>query len=313
MDARFALTYTVFAESQRGPMNQGRDPSTTQRVPIPSGTAPIMRGGVLVVIAGAQLGARIDLHDVPLVVGRASGSDFRIDHPSVSRRHCKIWHENGRFLVRDLGSTNHTFVNDHPVAQMALRDGDQVRVGETVFKFVLTGSLEERYHQVLYELATVDSLTGLLNRRKFRELLEQAVQQALNLRQPLSLAILDLDRFKSINDGLGHNAGDEVLRSVCATLRNSFRAGETGGRLGGEEFAILLPDTSLDAAVHRAEGLRQILSSARYWIEEREIAVTASIGVAALGEKINTAAALMRHADQRLLLAKARGRNRVEA
>jgi diguanylate cyclase (GGDEF)-like protein len=290
---------------------KSRDANTTQRVRVPRGTAPATRGACLVVIHGERLGQCIDLHDVPVVIGRSPNCDFQIEHRSVSRRHCKVWHEGGTFMVRDLGSTNHTFVNERQVEQIELADGDHVGVGDTVLKFVLRGSLEARYHEALYQLATQDSLTGLYNRRKFRELLENAVVKAQDDRKPLALVFVDLDHFKSINDRFGHQAGDEVLRAISATLQKELRPNDIAGRLGGEEFAIVMPDTGLATAVAWSERLRGTLHGVECDIGGQPQRVTASIGVAEWGPRHQTAADLMREADAQLFRAKASGRNRV--
>jgi diguanylate cyclase (GGDEF)-like protein len=288
-----------------------REASTTLRMRVPRGTAPATRGACLVVIHGVRLGQCIDLHDVPVVIGRSAHSDFQIEHRSVSRNHCKVWHDNGAFFVRDLGSTNRTFLNERPIEQAELSDGDHVGVGDTVLKFVARGSLEARYHEALYELATIDSLTQLYNRRKFREYLEEAVVRVDGDGGRLALVFIDLDHFKAINETHGHSGGDEVLKIVSASVRQALRAGDIAGRLGGEEFAIIMAEADLATAAAYAEGLRQTLAALRCPIEGKEQRVSASIGVAAWSPAALTASELMREADVQLFRAKAAGRNRV--
>jgi diguanylate cyclase (GGDEF)-like protein len=288
-----------------------RDHLTTQRMRTQRADGPQMRGACLVVIHGVHLGQRIDLTDVPVVIGRAPDSDVQIEHRSVSRRHCKVWHEAGAYFVRDLGATNHTYVNDRAVEQSELRDGDHIAIGETVLKFVKRDSLEARYHDALYELATVDSLTQLYNRRKFREFLEEAVARARSDASALALLFVDLDHFKQVNDRYGHMAGDEVLRAVAAALRREFRPEDVGGRLGGEEFAVLMPGVAMEEAMQRAESLRQTVFSVRCEVASTQQRVTASFGVAVWSPALDDASALMRQADEQLFRAKAGGRNRV--
>jgi diguanylate cyclase (GGDEF)-like protein len=290
---------------------KSKDSTTTLRVRMPRATAPISRGATLVVIYGGQLGQCIDLHDVPVIIGRGSSCDVQIEHKSVSRQHCKVWHDNGRFFVRDLGSTNRTYVNERDVEEAELREGDHLTIGDTVLKFVPRGSLEARYHDAMYELATIDSLTQLYNRRKFREHLDAQVARAQAEGAPLSLVFVDLDHFKSVNDRFGHLAGDEVLRAVSGALRKELRASDIAGRLGGEEFAIVMPDTALADAVERAEGLRQTVFAARCDLATTQQRVTASIGVVQWAPPMRTASDLMKNADAQLFRAKAAGRNRV--
>jgi diguanylate cyclase (GGDEF)-like protein len=267
----------------------------------------------LVVIRGAELGARADLSEVDLVIGRAPGSGFRLDDPGVSRQHCRVWRDGAVWRLRDLGSTNKTFVNGEAVAEAELADGDRIGIGDTVFKFVRAGSVEERYHQQLYELASIDALTNLYNRRKFRELLEQSLLSSVETGAALSLAFIDLDHFKRINDTYGHQSGDDVLRSVAGLVIAQLRDDDAAGRLGGEEFAVCLPGTTLAAAVAWAETLRATIASARHPIEGQALAVTVSLGVAEWNPANPTSAELMRAADEQLYAAKAAGRNRVAA
>jgi diguanylate cyclase (GGDEF)-like protein len=160
----------------------------------------------------------------------------------------------------------------------------------------------------LAELATIDELTQLWNRRRFNEDLEQQVAISTRAGTPLSLILLDVDRFKQYNDTYGHPAGDEVLRGVSATLRACVREHDMVARFGGEEFAVLLPTTDADAALVVAERLRAAIA-ARPWPLGT---VTASFGVAtARPARAESAARLVEQADQALYRAKRAGRNRV--
>lgn len=292
-------------------MTTDRDAYATQPLTSLSRGEPGEEQACLVVIRGAELGVRADLGDVDLVIGRAPGCGFRLDDPGVSRQHCRIWRDGAAWRLRDLGSTNRTYVNGAVVDEVELREGDRIGVGDTVFKFVRAGSVEERYHRELYERASVDALTGLYNRRKFRELLEQALLRTLERGTPLALVFVDLDHFKRINDSHGHQCGDAVLCAVADIIRGQLREGDAAGRLGGEEFAVFLPDTPIAAAVEWAEALRGAVAGARHRVGALEIAVTASLGVAAWSPEQPTSAELMRAADEQLYAAKAAGRDRV--
>jgi diguanylate cyclase (GGDEF)-like protein len=285
------------------------DPHTTQRLRIPVG-AIARPGARLVVIHGESLGLCVELIDKPVTIGRAPGCEMQIDHRSVSRMHCTVWAENGHFHVRDLGSTNRTLVNEHAIDRSELKDGDTIAVGEIVMKFLRRESLEDRYHQALVELATVDVLTQLPNRRVWREGLERAVLQA-QAGTPLCMAFIDLDHFKRINDELGHLAGDEVLKGVAAVIRASLLSRFHAGRLGGEEFAVALPGLSLRQATDYAELLRRAIEALRIELAGTPRAITASLGVVQWAPSMQTSADFMRAADAELFRAKAAGRNRV--
>jgi len=163
-------------------------------------------------------------------------------------------------------------------------------------------------NQKLQNLADTDGLTGVYNHRAFQEYLEKQFQNALQRGLPLSLILLDVDHFKQYNDTFGHQAGDEVLRSVAQILREQVRDRDFVARYGGEEFAIVLPDTDCERAVAVAERLRQAIEQAAW----RRRPVTASIGVASLRPDMESRKELIEAADQALYQAKRSGRNRVE-
>ncbi len=157
--------------------------------------------------------------------------------------------------------------------------------------------------------ANNDSLTGLPNKRATDETLKRMVAQANRSITPLAAAILDLDNFKQINDRFGHGKGDEVLAAVGAALKSCLRASDFAGRFGGEEFLILLPETTIEGAVQVAEKIRAVIGSITVTGVEREI--TASLGIAGLIETAGGATGLLREADRALYAAKAAGRNRT--
>ncbi len=165
----------------------------------------------------------------------------------------------------------------------------------------------------LADLAMRDGLTGLYNRRHMDERLTAMAAQARRRRAPVALILADVDHFKRLNDTLGHQAGDEVLRAVGALLGESVRTGDLSARYGGEEFLLALPDTTLPDAVHKANELRQALSALRIPYEQGELPpVTASFGVAVLPDAGATVDEAIRAADAALYRAKERGRDRVE-
>jgi diguanylate cyclase (GGDEF)-like protein len=159
--------------------------------------------------------------------------------------------------------------------------------------------------------ARLDSLTGIANRRRFEEQAEQEVERARRFKRPLTILLLDLDHFKSINDRFGHATGDHVLKSVARLVSHNLRQTDLFARLGGEEFVALLPETSLELAEELAGRLRHLLSFTSLRHEGAEIEVTASIGVATYGPDLPTVAAILRAADEALYAAKSGGRNQV--
>ena len=158
--------------------------------------------------------------------------------------------------------------------------------------------------------AATDGLTGLPNKRAVTDALKRTFAQAATTQAPLALLLLDLDHFKQVNDQRGHAVGDQVLANVGATLRSVLRARDFAGRNGGEEFAVLLPDTEIGAALEIAERVRATV--AEISLPGTDVSVTASIGVAGFPGQASTLDRLVRLSDAALYLAKRQGRNRVE-
>jgi two-component system cell cycle response regulator len=166
--------------------------------------------------------------------------------------------------------------------------------------------------QLSIEMAITDALTGLYNRRYMETHVGTLVDQALTRNKPLSVLILDIDYFKSINDTHGHDAGDDVLQDFAIRIRKSIRGIDLACRYGGEEFVVVMPETDMAVATMVAERLRRRIAGEPFPIQKgaRTIDVTISIGIAALGPDDN-AAAVIKRADQALYRAKRDGRNRV--
>ncbi|MET0227020.1 MAG: GGDEF domain-containing protein [Dokdonella sp.] len=293
-----------------------RDSTTTQRRTIRPhdyvARSQPTSSACLVVLQGVRLGQRIDVGEQALIIGRAPECDFQIMERSVSRQHARIWRGPAGYRIKDLDSTNKTLVNDQPIIEAELRDGDHVTIGSCVLKFMDRSSIEARYHEEIYQLATVDPLTGLYNRRQFLELLEKELARSANHRRPLTLLIIDLDHFKSINDRFGHPVGDVVLKRVATALQGNAREEFIIARIGGEEFAVVLPEHGVEAAAQFAGRLCDAvgtLDMANSQIGPQR--VTVSIGVAPWQQGMANVSDLMRAADLQLYRAKQSGRNRV--
>src|SRR5438105_2838126 len=169
-----------------------------------------------------------------------------------------------------------------------------------------------RLFDEVQRLATLDGLTGTHNRRHFMELAQLQFESARRFAQPLTAIMIDVDRFKQVNDTLGHAVGDEVLRAVAERVRNTLRAVDILGRTGGEEFAVLLPGTVREAAFSvLAERIRRAVGDGAVYTESGPVHVTISLDVASAGPDCPDLAALLRAADGALYEAKQGGRNRV--
>jgi diguanylate cyclase (GGDEF)-like protein len=163
----------------------------------------------------------------------------------------------------------------------------------------------ERLQAALADMAAIDELTGCAVRRVLRQRLEEEIARSVRNHSPLSLLIIDVDQFKSVNDAYGHVVGDHVLASIGSVLRQNSRSFDLAGRFGGDEFVLLLPDTDISGAVEVAERIRQDLPAAA------EVPVTLSIGVGGLDRSAPTAEHLLDDADFALYQVKRGGRDAI--
>ncbi|HSH45725.1 MAG TPA: GGDEF domain-containing protein [Longimicrobiales bacterium] len=222
----------------------------------------------------------------------------------------------GWLLIQWLrGSDPVTQLQDHPDLYAYMMLGTAVVF--LVFGLLL-GQREDRLLATnirLEDLSLTDALTGLRNGRYFHSRLEEEVSEAARTGEPLAVVVLDLDHFKRINDTYGHPVGDDVLVSVGRAIASSTRAGETEARVGGEEFALLLPGSTGQMALEAAERVRHAISRAETPLRDTPgttIRMTASGGVASTAEtSATTARALYQAADQALYRAKESGRDRT--
>jgi diguanylate cyclase (GGDEF)-like protein len=262
---------------------------------------------------GPLMGRRYPLARDPVVIGRSDDCAIPNNDGSVSRHHARVEvRQDGRYHVTDLGSTNGTFVNNAIKVESPLQDGDYLRIGNCIYRFLGGGNLEAEYHEEIYRLTVLDPLTGVPNRRHFQEFVDREVARAARHHRPLALALIDIDHFKAINDSMGHLAGDLTLRQLASSVGGTIRRDELFARYGGEEFAIVLPELDEAQAVAVGERVRRTVADQDFAFGGRRYKVTVSVGVAATsgGEAVQTAD-LLRRADDMLYKAKAAGRNRV--
>lgn len=190
-----------------------------------------------------------------------------------------------------------------------LRLGYTVGILVTLLAFILLIELDAERNERKLELMTVtDALTHLPNRRFFELSFQRMLAESQDTHQPLALAMLDIDWFKKINDTLGHDVGDQVLRQVGRTLQECLRQGDVVSRVGGEEFAILLPNARLTQALEVGERIRQKVAASRY--TNQALSITISVGVAEIDPHQPPSLGYKR-ADDALYAAKAGGRNQV--
>jgi diguanylate cyclase (GGDEF)-like protein len=178
--------------------------------------------------------------------------------------------------------------------------------------YLFGGLVKDRIAASYQRASLTDPLTGVMNRRGFFRMGERLLTRTRFANQPAALVMFDLDRFKTINDKFGHGAGDEVLVTFCRLATAQLRANDLFGRVGGEEFASLLPNTTPRDAIWFAERVRAAVESASQFVGEHTIPVTVSVGVAVSNDVTADLTGLLKAADEALYRAKEGGRNRVE-
>jgi two-component system cell cycle response regulator len=261
---------------------------------------------------GPSMGTRYTIGDAPIVLGRASDCEIRINDHSVSRRHARIQPGADGFYAVDLQSTNGTYINDLPASMYKLKDGDYLRVGNCIYRFLMGGNVETEYHEEIYRLTIIDGLTEIHNKRYLMEFLDRELARSSRHSRPLSLIMIDIDKFKSINDQFGHLGGDFTLRELAVRIKGNVRREELFARYGGEEFAAVLPETPLEGALIVADRILKVVNQTPFLFEEKTFQVTISAGVVTTqGEADITPIELIRRSDVKLYQAKNEGRNRV--
>ena len=251
----------------------------------------------------------ITLGEEPFVVGREPTSNLVVSERAVSRHHAQFEKTESGFGVKDLGSTNGTWVNGERVSSAKLSSGDRIRIGGRIFKFIATDQLEAQYHEAVYSMMTKDSLTQAWNKRYLLDMLSRELKRKERTGRPLSLLILDLDFFKKVNDTYGHLVGDELLRQTALRIRATIREEDIFARFGGEEFCIVLCETDIAQARACAQRCLDAISEKPFETQSGQINCTVSIGISEAQESSQTVKELIKLADDNLYRAKELGRD----
>jgi diguanylate cyclase (GGDEF)-like protein len=284
--------------------------TTTTDLP-PEDSAALRIPACIVQIYGGEIGKRVVFGQGEISIGRDDDNTIVVELSTVSRHHARLVQKGNACHFEDLGSTNGSFINGERVTSLReLRCGDLLKVGGAVFKFIDGGNIEALYHEEIYRLTIIDGLTQIPNKRHLVDFLERELARSRRHVRPLHLAMVDIDHFKAVNDELGHVAGDMVLRGVAQLLEGDVRRDELAARFGGEEFAIVLPETELEGAKAFCERVRESVAGHTFSVNDRPIRVTVSVGLAGVEAEYDVER-FIEAADRRLYRAKASGRNRV--
>jgi len=293
------------------------DPATTAKFSTVRRDRAVPEEGnsLLVVLRGPEVGRIVPLFRDETTIGRAKDAVVCLADAKVSRQHAVVRRIAESFDIIDLGSTNGTWVNSEKCDHAVLKDQDRIEIGVSVVKFVAGNSAEQPYYQEAYRQAYMDTVLLVYNKRYFLQRLDEELCRCRRKSCGLSLLLFDADRFKHLNDTYGHLAGDAALVHLVSRIKSRTRRMDALCRYGGDEFALLLPDTAQAQAFIIAESIRSLIAQMPLEFGDRRIAITVSIGVVGFtpgaSERGGDAEELIAAADRALYLAKQRGRNQT--
>lgn len=269
--------------------------------------------GTLLVNQGEGVGRTFDVRETPLVVGRSSDCDIRLLNRAVSRLHFRVWRDSTGYWLRDLNSTNRTFLNDRPVVEARLKDGDVIAAGGTVFLFSQRETQEAAVAAAAPtpDVLTVDGHTGLMSRAQFELELDREIARSRRHERSFVVALLDVDRLGHINTAYGQRAGDEALRITGRMVVGGIRVEDCAGRLGGDDLAVLLTETTLDQALPILQSIRSAICNTPLDAAGTPFRVTISGGVTGWTPATGSRSELMLTLDRLLARAKAAGGNQL--
>jgi diguanylate cyclase (GGDEF)-like protein len=292
------------AETIRFAADEGPDYSRASR-----------RFAALLVVQGAEadLNSQV-VCDKPITIGRDDEVELPLRDGSISRRHCVVEREEetGRYLLKDLGSTNGTRVNGTRVSDpMPLSEGDKIFLGASVVKFSYVDGFDVEYHAKLEEMVATDALTGFLNLRRFEAAFHFAVQRARGEAGPLGVLVMDMDGLKQINDTHGHEMGAFTITESARLIRAVVAGKGETCRFGGDEFVSFLVGHDKAKAVEVGQSIVAAVKDHSFEKNGIKIRPTISVGVSIHPDDGDTPEELFRAADRALYRAKAAGRNQV--
>ncbi|HPW45236.1 MAG TPA: GGDEF domain-containing protein [bacterium] len=274
---------------------------------------PVDEKAYILFISGPLIGKMYLLEDEVTIIGRAPDIDISISDSRISRRHLEISLREGRAVIKDLDSTNGTFVNGKRVATKVLENGDKIHISsDTFFKFALGDAAERMFQEEMHQMANYDAVTNVLNKHAFLRRLKEEFSYSKRQKLPLSLIMIDIDFFKKVNDTYGHMAGDYVLHGVAERIQKGLRDEDIVSRYGGEEFAVILRNTDAKSALMLGERIRRSVEEKPFQFEKDSISVTVSLGISTLADgNFTTSSDLLARSDACLYKSKQDGRNRV--
>lgn len=273
---------------------------------------------ILTIIDGSEIdfGKHFLLEKAKTSIGREPKNEIALSDEKISKVHCEISvskndQGNEIFFIRDLDSTNGTYVNGEWAAQASLNAGDKIQIGDTVLRLSYNDEVEKEYHSKIFNFAVRDMATGLYNKRYIINELENYMRIARRSGRAFSIILIDIDDFKHINDRYGHLSGDKYLIQMANLVMNSLREQDIAGRIGGEEFLAILPETDGNGAFQLAVRIKNVVENFTLSHLQFKIRTTISAGVCQYENCVHDVKDLIDMADRALYAAKKSGKNNV--
>ncbi|GEM_PF-271066 len=269
---------------------------------------------ILIIIRGLPQGKKFILNQPEMRIGRDPDVEILIDDGGISRKHALIRKTDSGYTLEDLQSRNGSFLNDIKLEEVVeLNKEDMIKIGTTILKYIPAGEIEILYQDNLTNAAYMDELTQVFNRNYISQVFEAEFKRAKALHTHFPVLLFDVDNFKRINDCYGHDAGDHVLREVVQVFQQAdLRELDLLGRWGGEEFLLLLSNSSIERAMRVSERIRKLIEQHRFLYEEQVIPLTISVGIADVRRGDYACYTdLFKAADQALYESKRKGKNQV--
>ncbi|MCP3669041.1 MAG: GGDEF domain-containing protein [Gammaproteobacteria bacterium] len=264
------------------------------------------------IVYPAECATQILLEDKPVTIGRSTEADITLVNAGISRIHCRISEDDQGVLIEDLDSTNGCVINGAEIKKAYLPLNGRLHIGNSVLKVEYKCSNEAHQDEQLRQAATIDQLTGIPNRQWVMTKAQHIVSEHQRRQLFLTVAMLDIDFFKDVNDRYGHPCGDHVLREIAHRLSAEKRKVDLLGRYGGEEFILLLPETTAAEAHKLCERLRLAICESPVEYQGKSINTSLSVGIFATpNHSILPLEQLIELADKALYQAKQQGRNQV--
>lgn len=261
-----------------------------------------------------QIGKQWKVTKDEVLIGRLTDCDIYVDDRSISRRHAVIRKSTERVTIEDMGSSNGTEVMGQKLianTPVALKDNQQVKMGNVILKFLAEGNIEAKTTQETFDRAQIDPLTQIFNKRAFLEKVDEVFKKSKLTDTSLSCIVFDLDSFTAVNNTYGHSCGDYVLKELAAVVKNQLRGGDFFARYGGEEFVLLVTGGGLRIALELAERLRISIDEHEFNWEGKTLNITISAGVAVLEGHMTHWQELFDIADKASYKSKRNGKNQV--